>query len=427
MENQKTFVILSNQFFKVPTYTNKHFVALELSKRGHQVLFVNPPTRFKGIKRLMRGDKRIERVGDILVYTPINLLNFAPFSYINNYIHHLILRRHIQQDPVLWVYHFDFPRIFSFKKLIDPKVFIYDCVDSYADFPEYSQLDTTNKGIVAMIQRVDQFLRKHLDQGGRDGREWVEHIEGELTNRVDMVFTSHPLLYERFKQNKPATYFLPNASNYEEFSVRPESNHDLLENIPEPRVLYSGAIDSYKFDVESFIYLATQTPDIHYALVGPVKLSDSDDSVDRLGELANVHLVGSIPKADIYAHFFDAYIIPYVLNEYTYRGCMPIKFLNVASTGTPTVATELPCYYGLEGHISENYRDIVYQAKYPKLKLDITDEDRQSMREDLVSQVRQAVLDKDENKRTQRQAVASQNTWKNKVDKQLELIGEVCF
>ena len=403
----KVYIILSNQPFDSSSRTNKHFVAEELVKRGYRVIFVDPPTRFKFIKSILKK-KKLELVSkkdeNLYVYYPVNIFNFIPFSYLNNLIHSALIKYILRKwemnndelKIILWVYHFDFPKLFYFKKLINPRVFIDDVVDNYSAFPEYSQLDTTNKGLVKYIQKLDLFFRILLDQRGLSGKKWVNYQEKKLAKTADIMFASHPLLYKKFKKiNKNITYN-PNAGQFEIFSSKPKENHPLLVNILKPNVLYSGALDNYKFDSELFEYTVKKLPHVNFALVGPVNLSDSNQNINKLKKYKNVYFVGQIDRGDIYSYFFDAYIIPYRINDYTYYGCFPIKLYNALSTGVPVVVTELPAYEGLESvtYISKN-------------------------KVEFVKNLRIAILDTDKEKVRQRIQVASKNTWVNKVNNQL--------
>lgn len=405
---KKVFVILSNQPYDSAGWTNKHYVSNELASRGHTVIFVDPPTRFKFLKSLFKKRKlELTRKEDenLYLYFPVNFLNFIPFSFLSNYLHSYIVKRLIKNniktkdsELVLWVYHFDFPQVFQFKKLLNPKIFLYDCVDSYEDFPEYSWEDITNKGLVSLIQKFDRFFKVRLDQKGLRGKAWVKYRENELAEKSDLMFTSHPSLYDKFKGLNKNTYYTPNAGRFDIYSKKPKSLPKAL-NTKKPRVLYSGALDNYKFDVDTFIHLANLTPDITYVLVGPIKLSDSSTKVDKLKSIKNVVLPGPVDKAELYAYYFDAYIIPYRLNEYVVKGCFPIKYFNALATGVPVVVSDLPCYRGNE--------DVTYIAKN---------------KNDWVGKVQKAIKDTNVANKSKRIGRASKNTWKNKVTTQLKAI-----
>lgn len=414
---KKLYIILSNQPYDIPNKTNKHYVAEELVKRGNYVIFVDPPTRFKFLKSLIKKRKLelvSKKADNFYVYYPVNTFNFYPFSNLFNRLHAWFILRISQNIPtsnipqqvgaqklsiVLWVYHFDFPKIFQLKKLIKPDIFLYDCVDSYKDFPEYSWEDITNKGVVSLIQKFDRYFKIKLDQKGLRGKEWVEYREEKLAKQSDLMFVSHPALFDRFIKLNKNTYYTPNAGRFDVFSKKPNVVPKVLSDIKHPNVLYAGALDNYKFDVDTFVYLAKNTPNINYALIGPLKLSDSSNKVEELKSLKNVVLAGMVEKADIYSHVFDAYIIPYRTSEYVLNGCFPIKLFNALSSGCPTVVSDLPCY--------REYKSVLYIAK---------------SKEEWVSMLKQAVAEKDIKKRNERIKMASVNTWENKVDTQTNAI-----
>lgn len=414
MKQEKFNIIcLSNQFYQNPGFskTNKHIVMEELAKRGHNILFVDPPTRFKAIKIFLKTGKikLVEKFSEnFVVYTPLNFFNFYPFSLLSNRLHSNVIKKFVKTGfaknnfkTVLWVYHFDFPRIFELSKDLNPDVFIYDVVDNYEAFPEYSRLDSTNTGLVKILQIVDNFFKIKIDQKGLSGRKWVKFREKALAKRANLMFASHPLLYDKFLKLNNKTYYTPNASLFDKFSEKPKEIPEVLSNIPSPRVLFSGSLDPFKVDVPLLIETAKKTPEIHYALVGPTNNSDSDSKVNDLNKISNIHLVGAIPYAEGFCHFYDAYIIPYVINDYTYYGCFPTKFLNAAATGVPIVVTDLPAYKGFES--------IIYTGKTTK---------------DFIKKVREAVLDKSKVRKNLRINVASQNTWVHKVDRQLNGIND---
>ena len=410
----KKFIIvcLSNQFYDSPLKTNKHLVMDILAKRGFKVIFVDPPTRFKFFMKILKN-KRINLIDkkkkNFYVYTPVNLFNFYPFSWLSNIFHILIIRRLIRNFKFqisnfklfLWVYHFDFPRIWDIDKYLKPDIFIYDVVDDYASFPEYSKRDLVNKGVVKVFQVFDRYLKELIDQRGKKGIAWVNYRETQLASRADIMFASHPLLFEKFEKLSKNIYYTPNAGDFELYSKNLAIKPIELLEIQEPLVGYSGALDAYKFDVDLLIYTAKKTPEISYILIGPMQLSDSDVTVQELKKLKNVHLLGVKSSAETAAltHFFDSYIIPYQVNDYTYNGCFPVKFFNSLAAGIPVVVTDLPAYKGFE--------KVLYLAKN---------------KEDFVRMVRKSVKDKDLNKRKERIFVASQNTWEHKVNKQLKAI-----
>lgn len=410
MLNNKYFIILSNQPYEGAYRTNKHYIAEELTRLGYKVIFVDPPTRFKFLKSLIKK-KRLQLVSkkssNFYVYYSVNILNFLPFSLVNNFVHKIILNNLLKKmgynlktaDLVLWVYHFDYPQLFQLKKLLNPKILIYDVVDNYEEFPEYSQMDSTNTGIIKLIQKFDLFLKIKLDQKGLSGKNWVNYQETKLAKNADLMFASHPLLYDKFiKLNKNIVY-TPNAGQFDFFNKKPAKNDPTLAKINHPNVLYSGALDNFKFNVELVEYAAKNLPNVNFSLVGPIGLSDSNKNLERLKKYPNVIFTGPIKYAESFSYFFDVYIIPYRVNNYTYFGCFPIKLFNALSTGIPVVVTDLPAYRGLEKYL--------YISK---------------TKVEFVQNIKKALDESDLKLVEERKKIASNNTWENKVKNQLNAI-----
>jgi hypothetical protein len=163
------FLILSNQPFDFELKTNKWHVATRLAERGYKVIYVDPPVRFRALKEFLKEPSlnlgklffRTEiKNKNLIVYKPANIFNFKPFSYINTAIHsNKIIDLIKQVNPelkgdqniktILWVYHFDFPDLDNFVKKVRHDLMIYDIVDEYTEFPEYSLRKRMNTGIIA--------------------------------------------------------------------------------------------------------------------------------------------------------------------------------------------------------------------------------------------------------------------------------------
>ena len=410
--NTYLIVCLSTQFYDSPYKTNKHLVMDELGRLGHKVLFVNPPARIKRKKHLKEyGLSAISRRKDnFIVYSPPHIFNIFPLTKILSLFRTYNILNIIKESgwnqyrQIFWVYLFDYPRIWELKKFLSPDLIIYDVVDSYSDFPEYSRNDTPYKGFLKLYQSVDRYFKVLIEQKGRSGAEWVKYRENELAFKADIIFASHPLLHKKFLERNPNTFYTPNAGAFELYSQKPTEPPLELININKPIVGYSGAIDAYKFDVDLFLFLAKNTPEINYVLIGSMQLSDSDESVGKIRNLENVYLFGtrSFKETAKLTHYFDSFIIPYVVNGYTYNGCFPVKLFNVLSTGIPIIVTDLPAYQGME--------DVLYIAKdkYQFLNL-----------------LRKSINENNEVLRQKRIVIASKNTWQHKVVKQLTAINNL--
>jgi glycosyltransferase involved in cell wall biosynthesis len=395
--NQKLNIIcLSNQLWDYPGWTNKKHVMTRLAKQGHKVLFVDPPINtgnvfFTQIKRgfwpiaRLLTQKRSDPTG-ALVYTPLNTI---PKTETTSKWHVERIRKLAKgyfvrgRKTVLWVYHVQVANLEKYVEGLDYDILIYDCVDNYEGFPSNSSFYST---IVP--------------------KEKVLTQERYLAGKATAVFATAPGLVEKFKGFNKKVYFTPNVGDYEKYknarSLKNKIPED-LQNIKRPRIGFTGSMDEYKFDAKLMRKIAEDHPEYSFVLIGQIAMKDADADIDSLGlgGLTNVHFLGFKPYATLENYFggFDAYIIPYQLNDYTVGGCFPVKFHDALAAGLPTVVTDLPAYIPFENvsYISRNY-------------------------EEFSANVNRAVEEDNERWVSQRQEVAKDNSWEGKVEKMLDII-----
>ncbi len=415
-----TFIILSNQPFDFELKTNKWHIATRLAKRGHQVVFIDPPLRFKALRSFLRNPSinifklftgSEVRENNLVVYRPANIFNFWPFSMFNTWMHSNKIKSLLGNFPdknlkvVLWVYHFDFPDLESFITVTKHDLLIYDVVDEYTAFPEYSQRKKVTPSLISWVQWIDDELKIIFNQKGLQGVDWVLHREKWLAEKANLVFASAPGLVTKFKQWRPDVHFLPNAAAVEVFDLPVEklSEPKDISDIPHPRVGFSGAIDSYKNNIKLIEKVAKTYRRYHFILIGPEKVSDPDLDLSALKQLSNVHFLGLRPWSTMPYYFahFDAFFIPYNLNDYTVKGCFPVKYFEALAAGLPTIVTNLPAYEGfdVDGYVSKDDAGFVFN-------------------------IERALQENSEEKINARKKLASQNSWDGKVNKQLMLINK---
>lgn len=416
------FVILSNQFFDHTLKTNKWQVAIRLAGLGQNVIFVDPPTRFKGIKKIWvkffhRGSEE-SGIDNLFIYTPLDLFNFWLFSSFNTWVHSTriksLLSKLESRKTVFWIYHFDYPDLEVFLSKFKYDLLIYDVVDEYSAFPEYKSGKKVNTGVISAVQRFDEFLKTKIDQGGLSGSDWVSKRENWLARVSDLIFATAPALVLKFQNilktqggDTTKVNFVPNAGDYLKFKDSKKFKDQIpngLTEIPRPRIVYYGAIDSYKVDLDLIEKCALSYRNFSFVLIGPEKVSDPDLNLKALKKLENVFFFG--PKKyetlPYYLAGADVFIIPYNLNDYTIGGCYPVKFHEVLSAGLPTVVTNMPVY--------KTFSEVCYIARD---------------KEDFVRLIKVALEEDSEEKVKARQEVAKENSWENKVEKQISLINAV--
>lgn len=411
------FIILSNQPFDFELKTNKWHIATRLAERGHNVIFVDPPLRFRALKNFLKSPsfslRRLfvgweDKSDNLFVYKPANLFNFWPFSILNTNMHSSSIKSKLNtiggwDKTILWIYHFDYPDLENFVENINFDLMIYDVVDEYTAFPEYAQRKKVNPTVISWIQWIDDALKILLNQKGLSGVNWVLHREEWLAEKSDLMFASAPGLVKKFKQWRDEIHFLPNAAAVEKFDIERATlkEPDDLKAIPHPRIGFTGAIDTYKNNIPLIEKSAEAYPEFSFVMIGPEKVSDPDLDLRKLKSMQNVYFLGLKPweETPYYFNHFDSYFIPYNLNDYTVGGCFPVKYFEALAAGLPTVVTNLPAYEGFDPD--------GYVAK--------TDEE-------FIKLLKQSIDEDSKEREEKRRELARRNSWDGKVEKQLKLI-----
>jgi glycosyltransferase involved in cell wall biosynthesis len=176
-----------------------------------------------------------------------------------------------------------------------------------------------------------------------------------------------------------------------------------IKQIKRPRIGFTGALDDYKLDHDLMVKIATDHPKYNFVLIGTMALKDQEagKTLSKFKHLDNIHMLGSRDYKQIQYYFagFDAFIIPYVLNDYTVGGCFPVKFHDALAGGLPVVVTDLPAYLP--------FSDVAYISK---------------TYEEFSQNIRRALEDDSPERIKARQLVAKDNNWDGKVAKMLDLI-----
>ncbi|MBN1162316.1 glycosyltransferase [Patescibacteria group bacterium] len=390
-EKLLNIICLSNQLWDFENWTNKKHVMYRLAQSGHTVLFCDPPinTGFvffkyakKGYWGVLRLLIRLKRdTSSAYIYTPLNII---PFERITSFFHafyiqflsKFLFRK--ERNTVLWIYDVEIPYLDTYLNVIKRDYVVYDCVDNYEAFPRYNT---------------------------KEKKEKIRDVERKLAERADVVFATAPGLVDKIKRYSKSVHYTPNVGDYERFKDSRKNKYTLpadIASIPSPRVGFVGALDKYKFDFDLMAKAARDYPDYSFVLIGQVALKDKSLSLSELGlDLPNVYFLGSKPYEEVSSYYagFDAYIIPYVLNDYTVSGCFPVKFHDALAAGLPTVVTNLPAY--------APFRDVCYIARnYSEFSAMV----KTALDDDTISKVKE------------RQKIASENSWDRKVANMLDII-----
>ena len=322
-------ILLATADWDHPLWTNKQHVAVSLADAGHRVLYIDSlgvrgarsdrVDRGRILRRLRRALWPLRRVRSrVWVLSPLVLPGRVSgvAGRLNRWSLNLALfwadLRLDLRTPLLWTFN---PNTRFYLKLGRFQATIYHCVDRIQAQP----------GMPAAS---------------------LESAERDLCGAVNAVFTTSPKLQQALAPLNAGTHFFGNVADAVHFGSalsgalpRPLD----LPLIEGPCLMFIGAIDAYKLDLEMLEALVATTQDWTYVLIGPVGETDPSTNIARLLLHSNVLWLGPKPYADLPAYLAcaDAALLPLQLNDYT-RHMDPMKFFEYLAAGCPVVATAIP-------------------------------------------------------------------------------------
>ena len=368
-----------------PFWTNKQHVALELSRLGHKVLYIDslglrtPSINKSDISRLFR--RLLKGLGlpksineNLWVWSPIvipfqryrivRLFNKLLLSIVSKIFTFMLGFK----KPMIWTYNPMTLEIFSVTPAVDV---VYHCVDEIKAQP------------------------------GMPVKE-MEIAEERLLKRANYVFVTSEKLYRTRKRVNNNTFLFTNVADYDHFSkarmettVIPED----VSDIKKPIIGFVGAISSYKVDFELLSFVAKSRPEWSIVLIGKIGEGDPETDVSIL-ELDNIHMLGprSYKELPGYIKSFDVAMIPVVLSDYTHA-MFPMKFFEYLSAGVRIVSTNIDSLQCYSDHVllSGSYNEFVDNI------------------EKILSEANDVALN-------ERLALAKKNTYRTRTAKMLSVI-----
>ena len=322
------FIVLATADWDHPLWTNKQHTAQSLVESGHRVLYVEslgiraPRAGSADRTRILRRLRRMlqlprRRLNGLWVWSPPVLP--GGHSGLGLQVNRCLLRvglwfvaRWLRlKRPILWTYN---PLTTLYLDLNRFEASIYHCVDRIQDQPGMPQAR-------------------------------IELNEQRLVRQVNVVFTTSPELQATHRQLQPGARMFGNVADYRHFSQarQPLPCPLALQDIHHPRIVFMGAIDAYKLDLQLLLQLTLRHPEWSFVLIGPVGECDRSTDVAALKACSNVHLVGPQAYDTLPAWLChgDVALLPLQINGYT-RNMFPMKFFEYLSAGLPVVATAIP-------------------------------------------------------------------------------------
>jgi len=385
----KDCILFATADWDAPYWTNKQHMAVQLAKAGYRVLYIesiglrapnlgSSRDLSRIARRLKCGLQGPRKVAEnIWVLSPLVL----PFkhqhpvvrAFNQGWLSRAIRRLTHQQQfmqPLVWTYH---PFMLETVARLQHGKIVYHCVDDLSVVPGINL-----KAFNAEEQR--------------------------LLKQVQIVFTTSPALAEKCARCNSNTHYLPNVVDAEQFARARQLGPlpDDLVDIPEPRIVYCGALSDYKVDFKLIYDVALQRPDWHWVLIGDEREGQQNQLVATLHSMTNVHFIGHKPYALLpeYLRCMAIGTLPSLINDYT-RSMFPMKYYEYLAAGLPVVATPLEftktCQNGLL--VAETKTGFIQALEQQLLRGRLTDQEAD--------------------------AFVADNTWGARLDKMLVLLNNV--
>ncbi|AKN61743.1 glycosyl transferase [Synechococcus sp. WH 8020] len=323
------FILLSTADWDHPLWTNKQHVACCLSDLGHRVLYVDSlgvraPRGDRSdfgriLRRLRRGFRLPRQVRPGLwVVSPLvmpgqtrgitgrlNRMSLDFSLFVADLV--LDLRR-----PLLWTFN---PQARAHLRLSRFHAVVYLCVDRIQAQP----------GMPVQV---------------------LQAAEKDLCTVANALFTTSPRLHAELGPLNAGSHVFGNVADADHFGRALNKDEDRPSDWPHcdgPVLIFIGAIDAYKLDLNMLESLMERTPQWTYLFIGPVGEADPSTDVSDWGRFPNVHLLGPRPYSALPAYLAhaDVALLPLQLNDYT-RRMYPMKFFEYLAAGCPVVATAIP-------------------------------------------------------------------------------------
>jgi len=349
--------------------TRKQQVAINLSKKGHRVLFIEPPRAGKWNNLPLTRHNLLKKINDNLyIYSPAvfpmmgkyNIINSANYDFILFNILKIIDRLGFR-DVIYWNYSL---RGFRWAGKFNEDMLVFDSIENWP----YSNED------ISLKKKIPEFLRLS-----------------------DIVFAPSEEIVTYCSEYNNNTHLIPHGVDpiYFKDYIKP----DELKNISYPIIGISASITANKFDIELIREIALKRKDWNIVIIGPIL---SGENLNRFNGIGNIHYLGTkdFNKLPAYVKAFDIGFIPFVVNKFT-KCTRPLKMFDYIASGLSVVSTRLAEY--------DDYKEFVKTA-------DTSD--------GFISLI-ESELKKDSKKLIKKRVnTAKEFLWSNRVDDMLKIIKE---
>ena len=271
--------------------------------KNRRVFFVEEPV-FRNSSMRLEVRETESGVYVVVPHLPEGLSSEVAITAVLKEMTYRLFLENAINDYVFWYYT---PMALRFTTHFNPIASVYDCMDELSAF----------KGADSSLPA----------------------LEKELFRRVDLVFTGGQSLYEAKRNQHRAVYAFPSSIDAAHFGKARTATVDPADqaDIPHPRLGFFGVIDE-RFDRELLDRIASQRPDWHFVMIGPVVKIDPE----MLPKHANIHYLGGKKYDELPAYLagWDIALLLFARNEST-RFISPTKTPEYLAAGKPVISTAI--------------------------------------------------------------------------------------
>ncbi|WP_178023373.1 CDP-glycerol glycerophosphotransferase family protein [uncultured Paenibacillus sp.] len=318
-ESKRTYIILSSNVWS-NVYQRTHHIARSLYKFGNEVMYVERKRTFTSeqgniqIADLVNySANSVKKIEGVNVYQTLEMLDKYGDSSVDNYLElvQYLLDSCLSQSKEVVIISYLPSQANTIKSLKGEFYHIYECVDDHSDL-EYSFW------------------------GHKNDIYW----EQDLMDSADAITTTATALYLQRSaiEGRNNVFLSRNAVNEFDF-LEPSSGetpNDLI-NIPEPRVVYAGAIYEW-FDFDLFNKVVESNPDKSFVIIGfgKTELINMD--------YPNLYFLGEKKHSELsrYLQYMQIGIIPFKDDINLIINCDPIKQYEYLACNLPVITTYMP-------------------------------------------------------------------------------------
>lgn len=185
------------------------------------------------------------------------------------------------------------------------------------------------------------------DHAAKKGIDAVSFAAAEerFARRADVILASAPDLVARMRTFNANVHEAFNVADTTAFAAALGAGpvDSAMSALPEPRIVFVGAIIAAKIDIPLVREMAAMRPDWSFPFVGPVGAGDPSTDVSGLRDVPNVHLLGHRPYERLpeILRAATVAIMPYHIDG-EMRSVFPMKTYEYLAAGLPVVSTRLP-------------------------------------------------------------------------------------